>query len=145
MRRLEAQLPDQEQAPLRSRKAGRVVDAIKQPRVPVRSGLERAGGRSTKATCTEHHEGGTGRMHLCGAGPAPGKPPPACARIHLRIPDGGEAARSPRTPCGTDRGPAPRLLARLSAGAASARAPFATPSAPHGRARPRGCDANGTG
>lgn len=52
--------------------AGRAVDVIKQTRVPgARSSGELTGagmGRSTMATCTEHHEGGTGRMHFSGAG-----------------------------------------------------------------------------
>lgn len=125
-------LPGWETAPLLSRKAGRVVDAM--------------------ATCTEHHEGGTGRMHLSGAGLPRGSlhrrvhastyASRTAGRKHARpelnalpsalIRNRG-SARCWRAEAHVDRGrPAPRLLARLSAGAASARAPFATPSPPMG-------------
>lgn len=89
--------------------------------------------------------------------PAPGKPPPACARIHLRIPDSGEEARSPRTHRAAfrvDREPrVGSLLASRGArrprppGSASIGSPLSWGSvstvsicnsiAPHGRARPR--------
>lgn len=143
-------------APLRSRKAGRVVGATKQTRVPgSRCSPELTGagrGRSTMATCTEHHEGGTGRMHLSGAGLPRGS---LHRRVHASTYASRTAGRKPARPelnalpsalirnrgsarcrraeAHVDRGrPAPRLLARLSAGAASARSPFATPSPPMG-------------
>lgn len=140
---------------LRSRNAGRAVDVIR-TRVPQsRSRSELAAARrsrSTMATCTEHHEGGGGRMHFSPAGLPRGG---FHQRVHAstyasraagRTPDHPELNALPsafirnrgpvqcwRAEAHVGRGrPGPRLLVPLSAGAASARSPFATPSPPMG-------------
>lgn len=143
-------------ASLRTRNAGRAVGVIKQTRVPEsRSSSELAGARrsrSTMATCTEHHEGGSGRMHFSSVGLARGS---FHQRVHASTYASRAAGRKPdhpevnalssalirnrgpvqcwRAEARVDRGrPGPRLLVPLSAGAASARSPFATPSPPMG-------------
>lgn len=143
-------------ASLRTRNAERAVGVIKQTRVPEsRSSSELAGARrsrSTTATCTEHHEGGSGRMHFSSVGLARGS---FHQRVHASTYASRAAGRKPdhpevnalssallrnrgpvqcwRAEARVDRGrPGPRLLVPLSAGAASARSPFATPSPPMG-------------
>lgn len=142
-------------ASLRTRNAGRAVDVTKQTRVPEsRSSSELAGARrsrSTTATCTEHHEGGSGRMHFSPAGlprrrfhqrvhastyasRAAGRKPdhPPLNALSSALISAGEhgGARRPRPPGSASIG------SPLSWGSVST-VSICNSIAPHGRARPR--------